>query len=188
MNPGYVYILTNPSMPGLVKVGRTSREVDLRAEELWRHTGVPTPFDIYASEKTCDCVQLEAFIHGDLSKHRLNRSREFFRVDPDEAQKKLAFWVEFQASDAVREFLDQNFNVGIMAIPCRDYVPGEAIDRIADDLGADHWDITAAMGLLTAEEIAPALSRALTKKRQEQIEIFERIGIPEEEWEGLLNG
>ena len=69
MNPGYVYILTNPSMPGLVKVGRTSRNVDLRAAELW-HTGVPTKFEVYASEKTCDCVQLEAYIHGDLRKHR----------------------------------------------------------------------------------------------------------------------
>lgn len=188
MTPGYVYILTNPSMPGLVKVGRTSRDVDLRAEELWRHTGVPTPFEVYTREKTCDCIQLEAFIHGDLRNHRLSKSREFFRIDPDEAQDKLRFWVEYQAITAAQEFLGQHFDVGMAVINYREYVPEADIDRLAVEMSADHWSITSAMGHLKAEELSPALSRALDARRLEQMEVFERIGIPQDEWEGMLNG
>ena len=37
---GYVYILTNPSMPGLVKVGKTTNTPNQRMSEL-HSTGVP---------------------------------------------------------------------------------------------------------------------------------------------------
>ena len=42
---GIVYVLTNPSMPGMVKIGMTERsEMDARLKELYT-TGVPLPFD-----------------------------------------------------------------------------------------------------------------------------------------------
>jgi len=43
MKQGYVYILTNPSMPGLVKIGRSKNGGRKRASDLYQ-TGVPTPF------------------------------------------------------------------------------------------------------------------------------------------------
>lgn len=49
---GWVYIITNRSMPNLVKVGFTTKEPELRAKEL-KHTGSPHPykvvFDIYTA-------------------------------------------------------------------------------------------------------------------------------------------
>lgn len=40
-----VYVLTNPSMPGLVKIGKTTqKEVSERMTQLYT-TGVPTPFE-----------------------------------------------------------------------------------------------------------------------------------------------
>ena len=43
--PNIVYVLTNPAMPDIVKIGMTDREdVQRRMAELYS-TGVPFPFD-----------------------------------------------------------------------------------------------------------------------------------------------
>lgn len=50
--PGYVYILTNPSFrEDWVKIGKSSRPVDIRSKEL-DNTAVPLPFEIYATIQT----------------------------------------------------------------------------------------------------------------------------------------
>ena len=50
--PGYVYILTNPSFrEDWVKIGKSSRPVDVRSKEL-DNTAVPLPFEIYATLRT----------------------------------------------------------------------------------------------------------------------------------------
>ena len=43
---GYVYILVNDSMPGLIKIGKTARNSLARAKDLSSSTGVPTPFKV----------------------------------------------------------------------------------------------------------------------------------------------
>lgn len=82
---GYVYVLSNPSMPGIVKVGRTFREPRARAAELSAATGVPTPFKIEATVSTWNCVWLEKLVHIDLRRCRVNSNREFFRCTVEEA-------------------------------------------------------------------------------------------------------
>ena len=45
MEYGIVYLLTNPVMPGLVKIGMTTQEdIDKRMKELYT-TGGPVPFE-----------------------------------------------------------------------------------------------------------------------------------------------
>lgn len=45
LKSGIVYVLSNPAMPGLVKIGKTTRgSVDARLSELYS-TGVPVPFE-----------------------------------------------------------------------------------------------------------------------------------------------
>jgi hypothetical protein len=78
MNPGYVYILTNPSMPGLVKIGRTQRNSHDRARELYT-TGVPTRFEVAFEISSDDHESLENQMHARLSEFRPNEDREFFR-------------------------------------------------------------------------------------------------------------
>jgi hypothetical protein len=39
---GIVYVLTNPAIPGMVKIGKTCRGMDARLNELYS-TGVPSP-------------------------------------------------------------------------------------------------------------------------------------------------
>lgn len=88
MSRGYVYILTNESMPGLVKIGKTTRDVAQRASEL-NHTGVPFPFDVYAFEFSPDCNELERMMHERFADCRVNPAREFFLCCPDKAQGAL---------------------------------------------------------------------------------------------------
>lgn len=171
MNPGFVYILTNQSMPGLIKIGRTTRAVDLRAAELWQ-TGVPTRFDVYASEKTYDCVQLEAYVHGDLRKSRVSKSREFFAIDAEKAREKVRFWAEFQAS----ELISENFGC-VVSVPFRTWVDGWAVEELAVKSGHSESIIAAAMADLTLRELAPAIARIITKREDEDRQFLANLGL-----------
>lgn len=82
---GWIYILTNISMPGIVKIGRTDRTPTERAAELSAATGVPTRFTLHWEAATGDAELAEAEIHRILDDKRVNDDREFFRVDPDSA-------------------------------------------------------------------------------------------------------
>ena len=74
---GFIYILSNEAMPNLVKVGCTSRSVEIRVGELNSPTGVPHPFTIEAYFLSRSLVTDEASAHACLEKFRANK--EFFR-------------------------------------------------------------------------------------------------------------
>ena len=84
MVPGYVYILINSSMPGLIKIGRTLRDSRMRARELFS-TGVPTPFQVAFELFAEQHEALEAMVHNELNDFRVNAAREFFRYPLDKA-------------------------------------------------------------------------------------------------------
>lgn len=81
---GLVYVLFNPHMPGLVKIGKTSRDANLRAAELSQHTGVPADFIVVFQQEVTDCDMVERLVHERLSERRLP-NREFFKVSVEEA-------------------------------------------------------------------------------------------------------
>lgn len=75
---GWVYVLSNPAMPDLYKIGMTTSEPEIRAKEISQGTGVPLPFQVeraYYSENPRDD---EKAMHEYLSCCRVNESREFF--------------------------------------------------------------------------------------------------------------
>jgi hypothetical protein len=80
MTPGHVYILMNAAIPGLLKIGKTTRTPEERAEELSRTPGVPAPFHVAYAEDVPDCDGAEKMIHSSLDKYRENNRREFFRL------------------------------------------------------------------------------------------------------------
>ena len=84
--PGYVYILTNPSFKeDWVKIGKSSRPVDVRSKEL-DNTAVPLPFEIYATLKTAKYDIVEKKIHkaiDRLTDLRIRQNREFFNIKPE---------------------------------------------------------------------------------------------------------
>ena len=84
--PGFVYILTNPSFrEDWVKIGKSSRPVDVRSKEL-DNTAVPLPFEIYATLKTEKFDIVEKKIHkaiDRLTDLRIRQNREFFNIKPE---------------------------------------------------------------------------------------------------------
>jgi len=77
---GYVYFLSNPKMPGLIKVGSTSREVEERVQELSGATGVPVPLRIEAYFLSRAPERDESEIHMRLEAMRI-KGREFFEAE-----------------------------------------------------------------------------------------------------------
>ncbi|MGA2177041.1 MAG: GIY-YIG nuclease family protein [Verrucomicrobiota bacterium] len=80
--PGYIYILVNPSMDGFVKIGKTTREPEARAKELSQATGVATPFYVAYSIRVADCQSAEEYVYTVLEYNGFQRTpnREFFRI------------------------------------------------------------------------------------------------------------
>lgn len=82
---GIVYVLTNPAMPNIVKIGMTNREnLDARMRELYT-TGVPVPFVCEYACKVEDCSVVETALHKAFEPDRVNPQREFFSINPEQA-------------------------------------------------------------------------------------------------------
>jgi uncharacterized protein YueI len=83
MSDEYIYILTNPYMPGIIKIGKTTTSVEQRVRELSQDTGVPAPFETHYAAKVSDCSYVEKKLHGIFGDRRINPNREFFDVSPE---------------------------------------------------------------------------------------------------------
>lgn len=77
---GYIYILSNPYMPNIYKVGFTNRTPKERSKEISGATGVPSDFHIEKYWKVNNAKQIEKKIHEKLDKYRVNQKREFFSL------------------------------------------------------------------------------------------------------------
>jgi hypothetical protein len=85
-DPGFVYLMTNPIMPGVVKIGLTRKDdVSERLRQLYT-TGVALPVECVYSARVPDCGKLETVLHRVFGEKRVNKDREFFRADPDLAK------------------------------------------------------------------------------------------------------
>ena len=90
MTDGYIYCFSNPSMPGIVKVGMTERTPDIRlreanASDTWRP---PTPYTIEFAKKVSNATKKEKTLHSLLEQYtdRIHPRREFFRVSQEEVR------------------------------------------------------------------------------------------------------
>jgi hypothetical protein len=106
MEYGIVYLLTNPVMPGLVKIGMTAQEdIDRRMKELYT-TGVPVPFECQfaCKVKKGDCAKIEKALHKAFAPQRINANREFFRIQVEQAKAILEL---FHHTDVTEEVSDE---------------------------------------------------------------------------------
>ena len=100
---GHIYCFSNPSMPGILKVGMTERTPEIRlieanSSDTWKP---PTPYKIVFAKKVLNPKQKETTLHTILSQYteRINPRREFFRVSQEEVKTLFdlidgELWVE----------------------------------------------------------------------------------------------
>ena len=74
----WVYVLSNPSFKDMLKIGYTKNAPELRSEQLYKGTGVPTPFKLEFAKQCLNGEMLERLTHKYLKKDRVNNEREFF--------------------------------------------------------------------------------------------------------------
>lgn len=84
---GYVYVVTSEAMPGIVKIGMTSRDPFVRAKEL-EGTHSPSSYDVVFFVMTDKHKELEAAVHKRLSAARVKKGSfrsgvEWFKVTPE---------------------------------------------------------------------------------------------------------
>jgi hypothetical protein len=95
-----VYVLTNPAMPGLVKIGRTDAEdASDRLAQLYS-TGVPFPFTLEFACRVPNPDEVEQALHEAFSPYRVNPRREFFKI---EAPQAIAILRLLHVEDATHE-------------------------------------------------------------------------------------
>lgn len=157
MAKGYVYILTNPSMPGLVKVGKTTSSPDVRALQLYT-TGVPEPFQVAHAVLSPDCHELEETMHSVMAEIRVSSGREFFDCSPEFALGLLDAAHADQVESWMNEFLPMHRLVADDA-----FIDPSIVYMLADRLGQRPETISLAMSCISEQEAQPFVTRAAQK-------------------------
>ena len=101
---GWVYILSNPAMPGLLKIGYTDRDPFARAKEIGQATGVPFDFVVEYQAYVSHPYELEQKTHQLLNNHRVNNNREFFRCSYEDAVEAIRTAINYLDSQ-LRDFV-----------------------------------------------------------------------------------
>lgn len=108
MKKEIVYVLANPSMPGLLKIGKTTQsDVNSRIAQLYS-TGVPVPFECLYAVEVDDCSKVEAALHIAFGPSRVNPNREFLKIDDEQAIAILKLLKQKEVTPKISEALDSN--------------------------------------------------------------------------------
>lgn len=105
---GFVYVLTNAAMPGIVKIGFTERSPRARADELSGSTSVPCAFQVYSYVETEDPQASERAVHLALAEHRVSQSREFFRMPAWDAHIAICNYSQYIAESVSSSYDDDS--------------------------------------------------------------------------------
>jgi len=76
---GFVYVMSNPSMPNLYKIGFTCN-LKKRLYDLNSYSSTPLPFKIIYSARVDNAEADEKLAHSALAESRVNKKREFFKA------------------------------------------------------------------------------------------------------------
>ena len=90
MANGYIYIMTNPALNGMVKIGYAT-DVEARRQQL-STTALPYEYEIYATYETSGNLEdkkLHRLIDNLNPDLRVSKNREFFVLEPEDAYELL---------------------------------------------------------------------------------------------------
>jgi hypothetical protein len=132
---GIVYILTNPAIPNMIKIGMTTAEdVKSRMAQLYT-TGVPLPFECVYAARVTNYDKVEKALHIAFGPDRVNPKREFFEIEAAQAiaiiklmeiedvtpkvarQQEQVDEVDIEAGEAYAKKKRPRFSFGDMQIP-----------------------------------------------------------------------
>ena len=85
----WVYVLSNPTLPAMLKIGYTKNQPEERARQISNATGVALPYKVEWAFHCYNGEQLEGEVHKYLESYRVNNHREFFQISLDEAKKAV---------------------------------------------------------------------------------------------------
>jgi hypothetical protein len=139
---GYLYVLGNPSMPGIYKVGRSKNGGHSRAADLYT-TGVPTPFDVVIEVWVQDVVASERAAHERLEHCRVVPGREFFKCEV------------VDAVEAVLSVASEDWDLGVVPCELSDF---SEIYRISSEIGTNPLILFSLIGHIPIEVWSDALS------------------------------
>jgi hypothetical protein len=102
ISAGWIYALTSPSLPGVVKTGHTSRDPVTRARELGGYAGAAADYVVVAHAAVSDAVACETHAHRML-RHCRRKGTELFDVIPARA-RAVIFAVARSTPRSARHF------------------------------------------------------------------------------------
>ena len=85
----WVYILSNPTSPGLLKIGYTKQTPEERCKQISSATGVALPYKVEWAYRCFNGEIVERQVHHKLKAYRVNNNKEFFQVSLDEAKETI---------------------------------------------------------------------------------------------------
>lgn len=103
---GWVYIIANKSLPNLLKIGFSTKDPIIRAQE-FNGTGIPYDFQVLYDAIVINPREVEQRVHKHLAINRENK--EWFRIDLENAISAI----RFIANDIILE----NFHAKNLDIP-----------------------------------------------------------------------
>lgn len=157
---GFVYVLTNPAMPGIVKIGKTTRDVPTRVSELFQ-TGVPMPFEVAGSVYSPDCHILEARCHASLGRHRVDAGREFFRSSAGDALRVVADEHRLHIEEIVDAYLPDH-----LPVPDGEFLDTSNLRAAAEELGIAFENVRGVLEWLSAKDLGTLLVKAGIAERE----------------------
>ena len=97
-------------MPGLVKIGMTKQEdLEKRMKELYT-TGVPVAFrcEFACRVNNKDCAKIEKALHTAFEPQRINKNREFFKINVEQARAILELFHHTDVTEDVSEEIEND--------------------------------------------------------------------------------